>query len=81
MSGDPAITTHGRCLIRMQASDSKEVNMWIVSKDGKGYCRTTIPYDAAAIKSMKKAGYTVREVNSASPRSGRAIKGGRNHVK
>lgn len=55
--------------------------MWIVSKDGKGYCRTTIPYDAAAIKSMKKAGYTVREVNCASPRSGRAVKGGRNYVK
>lgn len=48
--------------------------MWIVSKDGKGYCRTTIPYDAEAIKSMKKAGFTVREVDCSAPRSGRRIK-------
>lgn len=55
--------------------------MWIVSKDGKGYCRTTIPYDAEAIKSMKKAGFTVREVNCSSQSSGRAVKGGHKNVK
>lgn len=33
-----------------------------VIKDGKVYCTTTVPYPPATIKSMKKAGYKVKEV-------------------
>ena len=50
--------------------------MWIVTKDGKGYCRTSIPYDAETVKSMKKAGYKVKEVSDHLPQ-GRGGKGGK----
>ena len=33
-----------------------------VIKDGKVYCTTTVPYPTETIKSMKKAGYKVKEV-------------------
>ena len=32
----------------------------IISKDGVTLCVTTIPYSAAIIKDMKKAGYKVK---------------------
>ena len=32
----------------------------IISKDGIVYCVTSVPYPAAIIKSMKKAGYKVK---------------------
>ena len=32
----------------------------IISKDGKVYCTTTIPYSKETIKQMKAAGYTVK---------------------
>lgn len=32
-----------------------------ITKDGKTYCVTTVPYPPVVIKSMKKAGYRVRE--------------------
>ena len=32
-----------------------------ISKDGKPMCVTTVPYPPEVIKSMKKAGYRVRE--------------------
>ena len=34
----------------------------IISKDGKVLCTTTVPYSKEVIKSMKKAGYKVKEV-------------------
>ena len=33
----------------------------IISKGGQIYCVTTVPYSEAVIKSMKKAGYRVKE--------------------
>ena len=33
----------------------------IISKDNKVFCVTTIPYPPEIIKSMKKAGYKVKE--------------------
>ena len=36
--------------------------MQIVSKGGKTYCRTTVHYPPEIVRSMKKAGYTVKEV-------------------
>lgn len=33
----------------------------IISKDGKVFCITTIPYPPEVIKQMKKAGYKVKE--------------------
>lgn len=50
--------------------------MWIVTKDGKGYCCTSVPYDAETVKSMKKAGYKVKEVNDPQPLP-RKSKGGK----
>lgn len=35
----------------------------IISKDGKVYCTTTVPYPPEVIKQMKKAGYKVKVVN------------------
>lgn len=35
--------------------------MQIITKDGKTYCVTTVPYPPEVVKSMKKAGYRVRE--------------------
>lgn len=34
----------------------------IIYKDKIVYCRTTIPYPPNIIKSMKKAGYKVKEI-------------------
>lgn len=34
----------------------------IISKDGKPYCTTTVPYPPEVIKSMKKAGYKVKTI-------------------
>lgn len=34
----------------------------IISKDGKVYCVTSIPYPPEIIKEMKKGGYKVKEV-------------------
>lgn len=34
----------------------------IISKDGKVYCVTSVPYSPEVIKEMKKAGYKVKEV-------------------
>lgn len=31
----------------------------IISKDGRVLCETTVPYPAAIVKEMKKAGYKV----------------------
>ena len=36
--------------------------MQIVSKGGRVYCRAAIHYPADIVKSMKKAGYKVKEV-------------------
>lgn len=33
----------------------------IITKDGKVYCVTTVPYPAEIIKDMKRAGYKVKE--------------------
>lgn len=33
----------------------------IVTKDGKVYCVTTVPYPPEVVKQMKKAGYKVKE--------------------
>lgn len=37
--------------------------MQIVSKGGKTYCRTTVHYPPEVVRSMKKAGYTVKEID------------------
>lgn len=34
----------------------------IITKDGKVYCETTVPYPPEAVKQMKRAGYKVKEV-------------------
>ena len=34
----------------------------IISKDGKVFCVTSIPYPVEVVKQMKKAGYRVKEV-------------------
>lgn len=34
----------------------------IISKDGKVFCTTVIPYPTEVIKQMKKSGYKVKEV-------------------
>lgn len=34
----------------------------IITKDNKVYCVTEVPYPAEVIRSMKKAGYKVKEV-------------------
>lgn len=34
----------------------------IISKNGKVYCTTTVPYPKETIKQMKEAGYTVKTV-------------------
>lgn len=34
----------------------------IITKDNKVYCVTEVPYPPEVIKSMKKAGYKVKEV-------------------
>lgn len=34
----------------------------IITKDKKVMCETTIPYSKAIIKSMKEAGYKVKEI-------------------
>lgn len=39
----------------------------IVSKDGITYCVTTVPYPPEIVKSMKKAGYKVKEVADDEP--------------
>lgn len=39
----------------------------IISKDGIVYCETSVPYPPEIIKSMKKAGYKVKEVADAEP--------------
>lgn len=36
--------------------------MYIVTKDNKIYCQTTVPYPPEIVKQMKKAGYKVKEV-------------------
>lgn len=37
---------------------------WVVTKDKKVYCTTPVPYPPNIVKSMKKAGYKVKEVQS-----------------
>ncbi len=37
--------------------------MQIVSKGGKTYCRTSVHYPPEIVRSMKKAGYTVKEID------------------
>lgn len=39
----------------------------IITKDGKGYCRTAVPYSEETIKQMKRAGYKVKVINDAAP--------------
>lgn len=39
----------------------------IVSKDGIVYCETSVPYQPEIVKSMKKAGYKVKEVTDVEP--------------
>lgn len=39
----------------------------IVTKDGAVYCETTAPYPPEIIKSMKQAGYKVKEVADDEP--------------
>lgn len=34
----------------------------IITKDGKVYCTTTVPYSKEIIKLMKQAGYKVKEI-------------------
>ena len=34
----------------------------IISKDGKVFCTTSVPYPSEIIKQMKKSGYKVKEV-------------------
>jgi hypothetical protein len=34
---------------------------WIVTKNGKVYCKTTVPYSPNVIKQMKAAGYKIKE--------------------
>ncbi len=51
--------------------------MWIVTKDGKGYCCTSVPYDAETVKSMKKAGYKVKEISDPLPQGKGKSKGGK----
>lgn len=36
--------------------------MQIISKGGRVFCQASIHYPADVVKSMKKAGYTVKEV-------------------
>lgn len=36
----------------------------IITKDGKVFCVTSVPYPAEVVKQMKKAGYKVKEVNN-----------------
>ena len=36
--------------------------MQIVSKGKQVYCRTTVHYPPEIVRSMKKAGYTVKEI-------------------
>lgn len=45
-----------------QTAVAKKPKKQIISKDGKVYCYTTIPYPSDVIKQMKKAGYKVKEV-------------------
>lgn len=35
---------------------------WIVMRDGKAVCVTTIPYPPDVVKTMKQAGYKIKEV-------------------
>ena len=37
---------------------------YIISINKRVICTTTVPYPAAIIKSMKKAGYKIKEVNT-----------------
>ena len=37
--------------------------MQIISKNGRVYCKTKVHYPEEVIKSMKKAGYKVKEIN------------------
>ena len=41
---------------------------WIISKDGKIFCITTVRYPSYIEKSIKKAGYKIKEVNEAGGR-------------
>lgn len=41
---------------------AQEAKRWTVSKGGKTYCETTVPYPQEVVRQMKKAGYTVKEV-------------------
>lgn len=34
----------------------------IISKNGRVFCESTVPYPKETIRAMKKAGYTVKEV-------------------
>ena len=34
----------------------------VISKNGKVYCESTVPYDKKTIAAMKAAGYKVKEV-------------------
>ena len=38
--------------------------VWIVSRDRRVYCTTTVPYEDGTVKAMKKAGYRVREATA-----------------
>lgn len=35
----------------------------VITKDGKVFCTTTVPYPTAVIKEMKKAGFKIKEEN------------------
>ena len=48
-----------------------------VTKDGKGYCITSVPYSEETIKSMKRAGYKVKNITTPLPDGGGAEKGAR----
>lgn len=40
----------------------EELMKQLITKDGKTYCITTVPYPPQVIKSMKQAGYKVKEI-------------------
>lgn len=39
----------------------------VIYKDGKAICVTTVPYDERTVRSMKRAGYKVKEVENCEP--------------
>lgn len=39
-------------------------SVWIVSRDRRVYCKSTVPYSDSVVKAMKKAGYRVKEISA-----------------